>query len=262
MKFDVITIDFPWNFKVYSKDTGRGRSAAAHYDTDSLNWNDWKTFIQYLWPLMADNCALPLWMTRPSENQAIMHVDYFWNKWIAEHTGWSKRTTELDTPLPRQRDEVVYKTELFTLAKFYSNMGKPITYDDAFVGLGYHSRANTEPCKLWVRGRMQRQDAGVRQLIKVYPNELPKTIDPHSYKPPEYRRRIERLWPGKRYLEIFSRPDSIDPIKDANWTFLGYEITGNDVRDDLARLAVMEEPHAQCCPPGPVEPVYTQLQFA
>jgi len=232
MKFDVIAIDYAWNFRVYNKDTGRGRSAAAHYDTDSLDWEDWRLFVQHLWPLMADNCALTLWMTRPSQDEAMEMVKYDWNAWVAKYIQPSGRTTRFGTALPRKKDRLVYKTELFTLSKNYRD-GTP------YVGMGFFSRANTEPCMLYVRGRMPRKDAGVRQRIDICPYDVPKD-QRHSHKPPEYRRRIERLWPGRRYLEIFARPSSITE-EDTNWTFIGNEISGNDIRVDLRLLAEQPE---------------------
>lgn len=233
MQFDVISIDWPWNFKVYNKDTGRGRSAAAHYDTDSLTWADWGTFASYVWPLMATNCALCIWMTRPSEDVAGEYVKYDWNAYIASQTvGFMyKRQTRFGTVLPRVADEIVYKTELFTLYKKYRD-GTP------FVGGGFYSRANTEPCKLYVRGNMPRTSKAVRQPIDYVPHDLdiPKEMR-HSYKVPEYRRRIEQLWPGRRYLELFARVDAKEP----GWTYLGNEVTGRDIREDMKDLARLKE---------------------
>lgn len=224
--FDVISIDYAWNFKVYSKDTGRGRSAAAHYDTDILTWNDWRYFIQWVWPVMAANCAICLWMVRPSQNVALADVDLYWNQWIQMQTlASSECVNDYGFTFPRQKDRLSYKTELFTLMKTYRN-GKPVK------GMGYYSRANTEPCMLYVRGKMPRTDKGVDQVIPYCPYEIDKAKR-HSYKPPEYRRRIERLWPNRRYLEIFAREDAGEP----GWVYLGNEVTGNDIRDDLRRLA-------------------------
>jgi len=236
MIFDVISIDYAWNFKVHNKKTGRGRSAAKHYDTDSLTWDDWKFFIQHLWGLMARNCALPLWMVRPSQNRATLHVDVFWNQWIEQRypfrlpDGSPRAETEVGTPLPAPMHRLEYKTELFTLVKKYRS-GKPS------INGGFYTRANTEPCNLWVRGDMPREDAGVPQVIDFVPHDIPKHIR-HSYKPAEYRRRIERLWPGRRYLEIFSRPDTITS-EDDQWTFIGNEIDGKDVRIALRDLAAL-----------------------
>jgi hypothetical protein len=243
--FNVIGYDWPWHFLVHNDETGSGRSAARHYDTKLLDWGDHAEFIKWLWPFMAPNCALASWMCRPSQDQAIEDIKYAWNAWIAEQTGWSKRTTRWGTRLPREKDSLVYKTELFTLAKFYSyqnkdllmsyddDTGVPDGYDDTQVGTGYYTRGNTEPCMLFVRGRMVRKDAGVRQIIKVYPHLLPEDSR-HSYKPPVWRRRLDRMYPGGSKLELFARVDPQEP----SWIHLGNEISGQDIRADLERIAL------------------------
>jgi hypothetical protein len=243
--FNVIGGDWPWHFEVHNDETGSGRSAAKHYNTKKLDWRDHAEFIQWLWPFMAPNCALAWWMCRPSQDQAIEDIKYAWNGWIAAQTNWSKRQTRFLTELPRVKDELVYKTELFTLAKFYNfhrkdllmsyddETGEPDGYDDTQVGTGYYTRGNTEPCMLFVRGRMPRKDAGVRQIIKVYPHLLPEQSR-HSYKPPVWRRRLDRMYPGGDKLELFARENP----QEAGWTHLGDFISGEDIRADLERIAL------------------------
>jgi N6-adenosine-specific RNA methylase IME4 len=65
------------------------------------------------------------------------------------------------------------------------------------VGMGYWTRANSEPCLLATRGKPKRINADVRQGI----------IEPrreHSRKPDCVPARIERLVEGP-YLELFAR---------------------------------------------------------
>ena len=65
------------------------------------------------------------------------------------------------------------------------------------MGLGYWTRANTEPCLLATRGKPKRIAADVRQGIIDKPRE-------HSRKPDCVHERIERLVAGP-YLELFAR---------------------------------------------------------
>ena len=68
---------------------------------------------------------------------------------------------------------------------------------DVQMGLGYWTRANTEPCLLATRGKPKRLNADVRQGI----------IEPrreHSRKPDGIHERIERLVAGP-YVELFAR---------------------------------------------------------
>jgi N6-adenosine-specific RNA methylase IME4 len=65
------------------------------------------------------------------------------------------------------------------------------------MGLGYWTRANTEPCLLATRGKPKRIAADIRQGILEQPRE-------HSRKPDCVHERIERLVAGP-YLELFAR---------------------------------------------------------
>lgn len=115
-----------------------------------------------------------------------------------------------------------YKTCGFTWVKSYAN-GNPL------MGLGYWTRSNAELCLLGTRGKPKRMDKGVSQVIVSGTGE-------HSEKPEEVYSRIERLVEGP-YLEMFHRPrNGLFPPR-PNWTFIGNETTGRDIRDDLDRLA-------------------------
>ena len=79
-----------------------------------------------------------------------------------------------------------------------------------FAGLGYWTRANTEPCLLATRGKPKRRAADVRQGIIAPRRE-------HSRKPDEIHGRIERLIDGP-YLELFARAQR------AGWSTWGNEV--------------------------------------
>jgi N6-adenosine-specific RNA methylase IME4 len=81
---------------------------------------------------------------------------------------------------------------------------------DASMGMGYWTRANSEPCLLATRGKPKRVHADVRQGI----------IEPrreHSRKPDCVPSRIERLVAGP-YLELFSRTTR------EGWTCCGNQV--------------------------------------
>lgn len=69
------------------------------------------------------------------------------------------------------------------------------------MGIGYYTRANPEQCLLGTIGKPKVIDRGVSRLI-VSPRRE------HSRKPDETYDRIERLFPGGMYLEIFARQPS------------------------------------------------------
>jgi N6-adenosine-specific RNA methylase IME4 len=68
---------------------------------------------------------------------------------------------------------------------------------DVQMGLGYWTRANSEPCLLATRGSPKRMSKSVRQGI-IEPRRQ------HSRKPDCVYDRIERLVEGP-YLELFAR---------------------------------------------------------
>jgi N6-adenosine-specific RNA methylase IME4 len=83
-----------------------------------------------------------------------------------------------------------------------------------FAGMGYWTRANTEPCLLATRGRPKRVHADVRQAI-IAPRRQ------HSRKPDCVHDRVERLVGGP-YLELFARQSR------PGWTTWGNQATKFD----------------------------------
>ncbi len=195
--YQAILVDFPWPFRVWSKATGSGRSAESHYST--MGWEELHAFGEQLDLVAANDCALFVWACRPSQHQAFSMVD-----------AWNERQ-------PKKKLRWSYKTEAFTWVKRTAN-GKPAT------GLGYWTRANTEPVLLFTRGAVRRQARDVPQVVETFGRMR------HSEKPEVVHARIERLVPGP-YLELFARRAH------AGWTCLGNEVTGNDIYYDLALLA-------------------------
>jgi N6-adenosine-specific RNA methylase IME4 len=125
-KYQIIYADPPWRFKVWSRDTGLGRAADAHYSTMPIE--DIKAL-----NIPADkNCALFLWAVSPQIPEAFDLI----KAWGFE-----------------------YKTVAFTWAKTYAKSGKP------FFSLGYWTRAGSEICLLATRGKIRRVSAAVPQLL-------------------------------------------------------------------------------------------------
>lgn len=85
-------------------------------------------------------------------------------------------------------------------------------------GLGYYTRGNTEPCLLATRGSMPVARHDIQALIY-------SPVRQHSRKPDDQYRKIEALYPDKRYLELFARR------KRAGW-----DAWGNEVESDIAMI--------------------------
>lgn len=171
--YGAILADPPWRFEVWSGDTPvkkRGStstytSAAVHYETMTMR----EIARLPVDDLAADDCVLFMWACWPSIVDALR---------IIEAWGFT------------------YKTCAFSWMK-----GDPYRLfadeQTPSMGLGYWTRANTEPCLLATRGKPKRTSADVRQGI-ISPRRE------HSRKPDEIHDRIERLVTGP-YVELFAR---------------------------------------------------------
>jgi N6-adenosine-specific RNA methylase IME4 len=173
--YRAILADPPWRFRTWNKRTAipRTRSAgtnvcaAVHYDTMTIE--DLRALP--VGDLAAPDCSLFLWACWPNLVDAFSVIE-----------AW----------------EFEYKTCAFAWTKAHA--GQLEMFDDDIegtLGMGYWTRANTEPCLLATRGRPQRLNADVRQAI----------IEPrreHSRKPDCVRGRIERLVAGP-FVELFAR---------------------------------------------------------
>jgi N6-adenosine-specific RNA methylase IME4 len=171
-KFSVIYADPPWQFNVYSGE-GKDRSADRHFDTMSLE----QIAALPVPDLAAQDCVLLMWGVWPEMPGALATV-----------TAWGFE----------------YKTCGFLYVK-QNKSGNGI-----FTGLGYWTRANTEPCLLATRGSPERLEKDVKQVVLA-------PVGRHSEKPDEVHDRIERFLPGP-YIELFARA----PRK--GWTTWGNEI--------------------------------------
>ena len=178
MAYDIILADPPWDFKVWNKDTGSGRSASAHYKTMSLD----EIFGLQVKNVSSKNCALFLWGVWPR----IYDTEKVIKAWGFE-----------------------YKTLAFIWVKQTKSQMK------FFTGMGYYSRANSEPCLLAVKGKMPVRAHDVLALI-VSP------VRSHSQKPDEQYEKIARLYPNGNRLEMFARRQRA-----------GWDVFGNEVENSI-----------------------------
>ena len=181
MTYPVILADPPWHFQNYAADEpgmmhDRARGANRHYPT--MTTDD----ICALSVPAADNAALLLWACWPLLPDAMRVIE----AWGFE-----------------------YKS----LAWVWVKLNK--TSMGFFHGMGYYTRANSEPCLLATRGRVKVNARDVQALI-VSP------VQAHSRKPDDQYRKAERLFSGP-YLELFARRKRP-----------GWDAWGNEVESDVA----------------------------
>lgn len=193
-RYSVILADPPWRYEVWSRDTGLGRSAESHYPTmptaeiEKLSIGD----------LAARDCCLFMWATWPTIPDAFT---------LGAAWGFQFKTCAFLWAKTNKR-----------AVQRWTNVDDPANW---FVGMGFWTRANTEPCLLFTRGKPHRKNADVRQLIVA-------SIAEHSRKPDEQYARIERLVDGP-YCELFARR------KRAGWYSWG-----NEVESDITILEATE----------------------
>lgn len=184
--FRVILADPPWQFN--SLWGGRPKKTAAGYPSRAVDAHYETLTIDQICDLpvadiAAPDCVLFLWTCWPVLQKSFRVLD----AWGFE-----------------------YKTCAFSWMKadpyrLFADDKTP------FAGMGYWTRANTEPCLLATRGSPKRRARDVRQAI-ISPRRE------HSRKPDDVHGRIERLVAGP-YVELFARAPR------ANWTTWGDEAT-------------------------------------
>ena len=207
MKFSTIIADPPVPFEAWGKRPGGidSRAADAHYST--MTWEALNSLGPSIQGVADDDCCLFLWLCQPLLIETLA---------MAKAWGFD------------------YCTKAFSWCKTY--VGSPSTF---FVGMGYWTRANTEDVLLFTRGNPRRKSKKVYQLLITLEQNVwsvPAVIGPmtrHSEKPEEVQDRIERLVDGP-FLELFARR------RRENWTCVGNELDGLDIRESLARVAADE----------------------
>lgn len=201
MKYQVITADPPWDFTTYSDKAQK--SAKQHYPV----MNTAAIMKMPVASVAADDSILLLWATWPNLVDGIR---------VGEAWGFT------------------YKTLGFIWVK------RSVQGSGWHTGLGYYTRANSEPCLLFTKGHPKRRDNGVSQLIidddsvnclPGFEEVLTARLTAHSAKPDEFYNRVETLL-APSYLELFGRR------KRKGWKVLGNEIDGLDINEALIQEAV------------------------
>lgn len=203
--FNVIEADPAWKYRVWSGD-GQGRNAGAHYDI--MEDQDILALGSFIKFLAAPDAVLFLWATWPLLVLAL-EVGAAWG--------------------------FEYKTCAFDWIKITRNA-------HWHFGMGHWTRANSEPCLLFTKGRPQRQDKGVAQIVSETPAQdfindsaLVSPILSHSRKPEAVYERIEQLLGDQRRLRLFARDER------PGWVSLGNALSNNPIDYDLSQMCAALE---------------------
>jgi len=179
--YRAILADPPWAFRTYSGDAVPARGDQP-YRTMSID----DICALPVRDIATDDCVLFLWTCWPVLQDSFRVLDAWGFKYKTCAFSWMKADPY----------------------RLFADDKTP------FAGMGYWTRANTEPCLLATRGKPKRINADVRQGIIAPRRE-------HSRKPDCVHERIERLVAGP-YLELFGRQSR------PGWDVWGNEATKFD----------------------------------
>lgn len=197
--YDVILVDIPWKYRVWSEATGQGRSAESHYKTMTIE--EVCSLGDKVKSYANKNCVLFLWTTWPTIFDYVPRVFDAWGfkyktlgfEWWKLNKRWYNYYTPLMMPTYTQLERIF-----------------------AF-GMGYYTRANSEPCLIATKGNMP-------VAVRNERNFIISPIREHSRKPDEQYQKIENLYPDMKYLELFARYER------KGWDSIGFELDGEDIR--------------------------------
>jgi N6-adenosine-specific RNA methylase IME4 len=89
--------------------------------------------------------------------------------------------------------------------------------------MGNWTRSNAEVVLIGIKGKIKRVDASISQIV-----EHP-ILKPHSRKPAIIRDKIVQLVGDLKRVELFATEQIAD------WSCIGYDANGQDVRDFLKK---------------------------
>lgn len=176
-KYQIIYADPPWNYTVFDSKHG-GRGTKQYYQT--MRAVD--IFSLPVGAIADKNCALFLWATSAMLPEALYTIK-----------AWG----------------FIYKTIAFSWIKQNKKSG------GYFFGMGSWTRQNTELVLLGIKGKLQRLDASISQILQ-YP------LQQHSQKPSEVREKIVVLLGDLPRVELFARQKTE-----------GWDVWGNEVESDI-----------------------------
>ncbi len=194
-KYNIIYADPAWSYKNYNyAKTKTGlkakRGVVKEYNTMSIQ----EICELPVSEIADDNCMVFLWVTYPLLLDCMMVFKAWGFEYKTCGFVWVK-TNKRTNP-----------TQLSFL---------PQESFDSFWGMGNWTRSNTELCLIGIKGKPQRINADVHQIVYA-------PIDKHSKKPSEVRDKIVRLCGDLPRVELFARKAT-----------KGWDVWGNEVESSI-----------------------------
>jgi N6-adenosine-specific RNA methylase IME4 len=232
MKYDVIVADPPWSFSDPLKMSEVARGAKANYDTMTISDIQGLDVKSLCAP---DGAVLCLWVPSSLLQEGLDTM----KAWGFKHKQtyiWVKTKKQ-----PFQRVESLYKTAIKVANKINNN---PVVTIKDYLKLLHSTIGTISSSSLLAfgMGRLFRQTHEIclvgissNQVYKKLRNKSRRSVSfgenlKHSSKPEHLQNSLEIMFPQSQKLEMFARRVRSD------WTCLGNEIDGKDIRDALADL--------------------------
>ena len=189
-RYSVVMADPPWAYHVDAR-TDQGRTSASHYKTMPLA--ELRAMSPQIDGATRPRCAMFLWVTSPNLPAGLELLGAWGFKFTTIAFVWHKlNKLPIDD---RNLALAVRKAQGPEAAPLTTYHGR--VYRTSF-GLGHYTRGGAEVCLLGTRGQLARAHRDVEQVIHAPVRE-------HSRKPDEAYERIERLYQGETFLELFAR---------------------------------------------------------
>lgn len=185
-RYEIILADPPWRFDS-TRGTGSRRSVERQYPTLSVDevCALWRVFD----PVTAPIARVLLWCP-DSQLEAGIQVMRAWGyRPVKGVFAWVKLGAAQLTEKQAARAMAAGEPIVHTPEYGYRRLA---------FGAGRTTRNGAEICLLGARGSMPVASKSERQVIL-------SPVREHSRKPPEQYERIEAMYPGRRYLELFAR---------------------------------------------------------
>jgi N6-adenosine-specific RNA methylase IME4 len=228
--FSVIVADPPWSFQDSLKMSTVKRSAKANYDTMTMREIRELPVEKACNP---DGAVLCLWVPGSLLQEGLDTL----KAWGFEHKQtyiWVKTKKKKFSRFSKWIKKSILKHPQIAYDKFAYNrainailetLPKLDLFEELSFGMGRLFRQTHEICLIGTRGKIYKQLANKSQRSVGFAENLR-----HSAKPEDLQDSLEIMFPKARKLELFAR--RIRP----DWTCLGNEIDGKDIRDALAAL--------------------------
>lgn len=207
--YDVVYADPPWEYRVWKNK--ESRTADSHYNTMRLN--DIKNLP--INDIASKNSVLLLWSTYPNIPRALDVMLSWGFRYVTVAFTWVKLLKKWAAKI-NNSDDIFYD----------------ITKTIWHFGLGHHTRGNPEVCLLGAKGK------GIPVAVHNVRNLVIAPFTRHSEKPFEIRDRIDQLYPAPlNKIELFARENlGVNDRDYPDWTFIGDDIDGKDIRYILRRI--------------------------